>query len=962
MLRLTNITKNYVTATETVAALRGVSLSFRKNEFVSILGPSGCGKTTLLNLIGGLDRYTGGDLSIGGRSTAEFTDRDWDVYRNHRVGFIFQSYNLIPHQTILQNVELALTIAGVEREERIRRAKETLDRVGLAGMYSKRPNQLSGGQCQRVAIARALVNDPEILLADEPTGALDTVTSGQIMDLIREIAGERLVIMVTHNPELAEQYSTRIVRLLDGLVIEDTNPFSAEDEIAETEADAAKELEAMAAAEAELIEAGADERTVKKAMRKKREKAKMSFFTAFRLSARNLLSKRRRTALVGFAGSIGIIGIALVLALSAGIRGYVASMQDDMLSGNPIEINQTAYDLSALTAMMTTGEKVDVIKNPNHVYVNSLIEYLAKTAETMDNLMIRNELSREYTEYVLSMPEEYRAAIKVDYGIDLTHSIYTSVERTDGSVDHPSVTALTSAYTSMIGATRFAEFSTYATSLGHLMAEAPNNPDYLLAQYDVLSGKLATERNEVMLVVSKETELTDLVLAKLGYYTDEEFLNLLYDATGEDDKYDPDLRRPEFSYEELLSKEFVFYPNDVIFKDDPIPGSATYSYLPTSDERLELLPGAEEPVNTGMSEEDRAKGLPLKVVGILRPKEEISFGCLSSGLYYTQALAEYAREVNSESEIVSLLKSEGRDAIYGGTGKLEITENSAIPFNIGVSYKYEFLDPRTGTYSGATGFVGSSLFASGDISSMMGGMMGGGSDSDASEDEGTNMPDNVSFDNPLALVTLSIEALGGAETPSSFTIYPTSFEEKDFVTAWLDKWNEEGSITLQDGTVLELKDRPNVTYTDTLSMIIAIIDSMIDVVSTALIVFTSVSLVVSTVMIGILTYVSVVERIKEIGVIRSLGGRKRDVRHLFNAETFIIGFLAGLIGVVVTALLALLINLLIKVLADITVTAYLPIGQAIFLIALSVGLTLISGLIPASAAARQDPVNALRTE
>ena len=344
MLRLDGITKNYFTATETVAALRGVSLAFRKNEFVSILGPSGCGKTTLLNIIGGLDRYTDGNLFIGGRPTAEFGDREWDVYRNHRVGFIFQSYNLIPHQTILQNVELALTIAGIGREERVRRAKETLDRVGLAGMYHKRPNQLSGGQCQRVAIARALVNDPEILLADEPTGALDTVTSGQIMDLIREIAGERLVIMVTHNPELAEQYSTRIVRLLDGLVIEDTNPFAAEDEIAECEATAAAERAADELAEQELIAAGATEREVKRAARRRREKAKMSFFTAFRLSARNLLSKRRRTALVGFAGSIGIIGIAMVLAISAGISGYIVSMQDDMLSGNPITSTQSAYD------------------------------------------------------------------------------------------------------------------------------------------------------------------------------------------------------------------------------------------------------------------------------------------------------------------------------------------------------------------------------------------------------------------------------------------------------------------------------------------------------------------------------------------------------------------------------------------------------------------------------------------
>ncbi|MBR5144278.1 MAG: ABC transporter ATP-binding protein, partial [Clostridia bacterium] len=362
MLELRNIKKDYVTSSETVNALRGVDIVFRDKEFVSILGPSGCGKTTLLNIVGGLDRYSSGDLVINGISTKLYRDRDWDVYRNHRVGFIFQSYNLIPHQTVLGNVELALTIAGIDKEERIRRAKAALDKVGLSDQYYKRPNQLSGGQCQRVAIARALVNEPEILLADEPTGALDTVTSVQIMELIREIAGERLVIMVTHNPELAEQYSTRIVRLLDGNIIEDSNPVGEEEYKTLTEVEAAKE---QAKSEPKA--------------KKQKEKAKMSFFTAFRLSARNLISKKGRTAMVGFAGSIGIIGIALVLAFSAGIKGYIASMQDDMLSGNPITIKQTAFDMGAITDMMKTEDKVEIIKNPSYVYISSVIEQLIKT-------------------------------------------------------------------------------------------------------------------------------------------------------------------------------------------------------------------------------------------------------------------------------------------------------------------------------------------------------------------------------------------------------------------------------------------------------------------------------------------------------------------------------------------------------------------------------------------------------
>lgn len=993
MLRLEAITKNYFTATETVHALRGVSLSFRKNEFVSILGPSGCGKTTLLNLIGGLDRYTGGDLFIGGRSTRDFTDRDWDVYRNHRVGFIFQSYNLIPHQTILQNVELALTIAGIDREERIRRAKKTLDRVGLCGMYAKRPNQLSGGQCQRVAIARALVNDPEILLADEPTGALDTVTSGQIMDLIREIAGERLVIMVTHNPELAEQYSTRIVRLLDGQVIEDTNPLSPEEEIAECRATAEQEAARDAAEEAALRAEGKAEKEIRRATRKRREKAKMSFFTAFRLSARNLLSKRRRTALVGFAGSIGIIGIAMVLALSAGIRGYVASMQDDMLSGNPITITKTTYDLSAITSMMDTGDKIGLVRNPNRVYVNSLIEYLAETTEAMENLMVHNDLTKEYTDYVLSMPEEYRAAIKVNWGMDLAPSIYTSLTRVDGTTAHPSVTSLTAAYTSMIEATEFRQFASYATSLGQLMAEAPDNPDYLLSQYDLLGdgSRLATAKDEVMLVVSPNTELTDIVLAKLGYFTEAEFLNLVRNAT-DSDKYDAALRKPEFTYDELLGKELTFYPNDAIYEKRTLTADDLPEAMrPMASFILPMLNGFLDgqlyDYAGDASEATEQDGkVTLRVVGILRPKEEISFGCLSSGLYYTKALADHARSVNKTSAISEAVAKLGDTGLTGGAATLDLSKlgnpalTGAIDLPFGISYTYRYADPESGELiGGKRGYVGSSILASMDLSDMMGGMMGGGTQggTQGGSQGGTAPASPISFANPYSLVSLSLADVGGAETPESFTIYPTDFEMKDRVTEWLDAWNrteqknEDGSktdlpltYTNANGEAVTIAgaDRSSVTYTDTLSLVINLINSMIDVVSTALIAFTSVSLVVSTVMIGILTYVSVVERIKEIGVIRSLGGRKRDVRHLFNAETFIIGFLAGLIGVVVTALLAILVNVLIKVLADVTVTAYLPWHQAILLIALSVGLTLISGLIPASAAARKDPVNALRTE
>ena len=511
MLALKKIRKNYLTASETVQALKGIDLFFRDHEFVSILGPSGCGKTTLLNIIGGLDHYTSGDLVINGKSTKSYRDKDWDVYRNHRIGFIFQSYNLIPHQTVLGNVELALTIAGIGKSERIQRAKAALDKVGLSGQYYKKPNQLSGGQCQRVAIARALVNDPEILLADEPTGALDSVTSVQIMDLIREISKERLVIMVTHNPELAKLYSTRIINLRDGLVISDSDPMTK------------REIAEEAKAEAQAIKASRRQKRKKGA----KESAKMSFFTAFRLSARNLISKKGRTTMVGIAGSIGIIGIAMVLAFSAGIKGYVASMQDDMLSGNPITITETAYDLDALTGMMDTNDKIDFVKEAEKVYINSLIEYFAKMNSSINSMLIKNDINENYINYLKAMPKEYYAAMMLGYGIDMSNNIFTDFkEERSGESENISITALTNIYTSILGKTEFADLAGYATSIIPSFAEAPNNTDYISSQYQV-HGEIADDKNEIMIVLDSRSRLTDLLLARLGYYTQEEFLNII---------------------------------------------------------------------------------------------------------------------------------------------------------------------------------------------------------------------------------------------------------------------------------------------------------------------------------------------------------------------------------------------------------------------------------------------------
>ncbi len=958
MLQLKNIRKDYVTASETVNALKGVTISFRQREFVSILGPSGCGKTTLLNIIGGLDHYTSGDLVINGRSTESYSDRDWDVYRNHRVGFIFQSYNLIPHQTVLGNVELALTIAGIGKEERVERAKRALDRVGLAGQYYKRPNQLSGGQCQRVAIARALVNDPEILLADEPTGALDTHTSVQIMDLIKEISGERLVIMVTHNPELAEKYSTRIVRLLDGNLTEDSNPMTDAEEAAELAAQRAAE---DAEREAFLAASEAEQKRIKKERKKRREKAKMSFFTAFRLSARNLLSKKGRTTMVGIAGSIGIVGIAMVLAFSAGIKGYVAAMQDDMLSGNPITITETAYDMEAISKMMNDSMGEDTVREEHKVYIDSMIEYIAKMTEFSNAFFIKNEITREYVEYVRNMPKEYYNAMTFGYGLDLTHSIYTSFVHDDGNgnevTDRISIAALTSMYTSVLEETEYSSYARYITQIVPSFRQAPNNPDYIRSQYTVY-GEVADEYDEVMLVLNGNQELSDVLLARLGIYSEAEFYNLVYKnaskptdeelAAGEFDLttlYNPEIDVESFDYDYLLSEDvsFVWYPNDQIYtanKGITMPDGSVINTNPFSYHHN--------------AKDISGEGVTLRISGILIANEGTNFGCLSSGIYYTEELTDYILAANSSSEIVEYVKDKGAitSMNYGG-----------MPVGIYYNYQYKHISPTVkddGTeeiLGTDMSFVGESL----GMDDIMGSMAQGGSGGSSGGSGGTGGT-GIDAGALAQMKTVSARMLGGDDVANSISIYPISFDSKDLATNYLDAWNDDKISITVDGVEYAGDGRANVTYTDTLEIIITMINTMIDVISYALIAFTSISLVVSTVMIGIITYVSVVERIKEIGVIRSLGGRKKDVSNLFIAETFIIGLLAGIIGVLFTYFASLIANMILHPLINYPNIAALPVSQAVLLILLSVGLTLVSGLIPASSAAKKDPVVALRTE
>jgi len=923
MLRLEKITKVYGSGDNKVHALKGVSVAFRKNEFVSILGHSGCGKTTLLNIIGGLDKYTDGNLFIDDISTKKYKDRDWDRYRNERIGFVFQSYNLIPHQTVLGNVELALTISGITKKERVKRAKEALEKVGLKGQFNKKPNQLSGGQCQRVAIARALVNDPEILLADEPTGALDTETSVQIMDLIKEIAKERLVIMVTHNPELANQYSTRIINLKDGEIVGDTMPFSVEEE--------KEELALIKKENEEKLEKLKEIGLTNNKVKKSHSKAKMSFFTAFRLSAQNLITKKGRTVTVGIAGSIGIIGIALVLAISAGIKNYVASIQDDMLSGNPIQISDTAYDLTSFMEMTSTEEKVDIVKNPNSVYINSLLERIAKEAESLESIVYTNDLDENYIEYLKEMPKDYYSAMIFDYGLNLGNNIYLDFESEDGTVN-VSYNVLHTMYTALLSNTAFSDYTSYVSMLTNSFKLAPDNDDYILSQYDVLDGKIATEANEIMLVVDSETQVSDILLAELGYYSQDEFLNLAYYAA-EDELYDESIYKYQFSYDELLGKTFVWHSNDAIFTSTgELSNPFTYTAYGTDIE----------------NDED---AMTLTVVGILQPKEEISYGCLTSGVYYTSELAEYIVEKNKDSEIVEYAKSLGTDT-YTSTSYMGV--NTGITYD----YSYTYLDV---TYSDLVGFVGStdqtaaflSMYSSGASSSKT-------SSSDISDYTSSGDIDYSAY-TTMSYYTLSLRELGGESVPNTISIYPVDFDNKDLVTDYLDAWNEDKDIVV-NGVTLTKEDRLEVHYTDVLSLIITIINTMVNVISYGLIAFTSISLVVSTVMIGIITYVSVVERIKEIGVIRSLGGRKKDVSHLFNAETFIIGLLSGLIGIGFTYLVSIPINAVIKSLTGISGIAALPVNQAVILVILSIVLTLISGLMPARSAAKKDPVVALRTE
>ena len=997
MLELKNIVKDYINGDNVTHALKGLTVSFRKNEFVSILGPSGCGKTTTLNIIGGLDRYTSGDLLIEGKSTKDYSDRDWDTYRNHSIGFVFQTYNLISHLSILGNVELALTIGGLSKKERIEKSLEALQKVGLGDIAKKRPNQLSGGQMQRVAIARALVNDPEILLADEPTGALDSETSVQILDLLKEVASDRLVIMVTHNPDLAQKYSSRIIEMKDGEIIKDSNPY---------------------------LEVKKEEPRKDEAKRK----AKMSLPTAFSLSARNLISKAKRTALVCFAGSIGIIGVSTVLAVSTGVTSYVTNMQDDMLSGNPVTISKNSLDLSAMMEASNTLNRATAL-NESHkdgtIDVDYFIKYLAEQRDNLSSYAVKNDITKEYTYFIDGMPKEYYGTMLKDYGINSKLNLFTNVKFTlpkDGkeeieNIDHVSLQYVIDAYTAIVKQTAFGEFSDMIKLFTDAVKVAPADNDYILSQYDILSGDIAEKEDEMMIVVSKDEKLRDIFLGQVGYYSQDEFVEVI-NRYAQGLKIEP-LKKDYFTYQELLGKKFYYHANDEVFTENHCFDEIDFDSYKTmiamaiakqiAEERGDKIPTAAD-IEKGNAQADEiitqlknfkmmtpykykgsfikdeeSNGKEIKITGILKPKDNVEYGCLKSGFLISNKFQEKLLNDGLKSKITAKLNQIKAD--------YENDTSSFKGFMTPLEYKFAYDDPlnpdvdpelvdvrlpklKAGMSMEVisenikellhflTNTPGSAISVV-DLSNA-GGLM-------SNSVIQTLFGDRYSID---AQLSTALSSVGGNEIPTLISIYPRSFDDKYLVTDYLDRWNSEARISIEDkdGNIITTYSkndshvkpggyvRQDIKYTDNLEVIINLINMMIQIITIALVAFTSLSLVVSTVMIGIITYVSVVERVKEIGIIRSLGGRKHDVSNLFNAETFMIGLTSGLFGIAITYSICAILNIIITSLAsNVGAIIILPWHYALIIVGISILLTLISGLVPARIAAHKDPVVALRT-
>lgn len=869
MLQLKNITKDYLSGDMKVQALKGINLEFRKSEFVSILGQSGCGKTTMLNIIGGLDRYTSGDLIINGKSTKQFKDKEWDAYRNYSVGFVFQNYNLIPHQTVLSNVELALTLSGVSKKERRHKAIKALERVGLKDQIHKKPNQMSGGQMQRVAIARALVNDPDIILADEPTGALDTETSVQIMNLLKEISENKLIIMVTHNPELAEKYSSRIVKILDGKIVDDSNPFTEEDRKKENN----------------VAKAG---------------KTSMNYLTALSLSLNNLMTKKGRTFLTAFAGSIGIIGIALILSLSNGVQKYIQKVQEDTLSSYPITIQEETVDIASMMTSMMEEENQQTNHEEGKIYSRNI---MGNMLSSLSSKLKTNNLEefKKYIETENSTIKDNSNAIQYSYDLDL--NLYK--EDTESGVVQVNPSTVMSGLGMAPDKKSQSESSSsmFSMSFGStdVWRELLDNRELLNSQYDVIAGKMPEKYNEVVLMVDENNEISDYTLYSLGMRDQSELKAIMASLQKGEEVAKKEVA--EYTYDDLLKLSYKLLLNTDYYE------KANGIWVDKS--------GDQEYVKAKLAQAES-----IKVVGIIRPKPESNIADTSGEIGYTKELTEYVINKVNESEIVKQQKNNPEINVFTGMKFKDESEINQSNSN----FDYNALSPEQKAYMASL-----------------------------SQEELANLMTTYANNNNATYEKV-LEQLGSVnlDKPSTINIYPKDFASKDNIQKAIEEYNNNQRNAGKEENVIE--------YSDMMGILMSSVTVIVNIISYVLIAFVSISLVVSSIMIGIITYISVLERTKEIGILRAIGASKKDISRVFNAETLIVGLVAGLLGIGVTLLINIPINAIIKALSDVPGIASLPVAGGITLVVISVVLTVIAGLIPSKVASKKDPVEALRSE
>lgn len=863
MLELKKITKTYVSGEEKVEALKGVDISFRESEFVSILGQSGCGKTTLLNIIGGLDRYTSGDLIINGKSTKEFKDRDWDAYRNYKVGFVFQSYHLIGHQSVLSNVELALTISGVSKKERKQRAIKALEEVGLKDQIHKKPNQLSGGQMQRVAIARALVNNPDIILADEPTGALDTKTSIQIMEILKEISKDKLIIMVTHNPELAEQYSSRIIKILDGKIIDDSNPIQ--------------------------------EKTKEKQEEGKFKRTSMKFFTALRLSLNNLMTKKGRTILTSFAGSIGIIGIALILAISTGVQNYISRVEEETLSSYPITIEEATIDMGSMIESMMGDIDPETEREEGKVYSSDIMDQMMSTISSKVETNNLKEL-KKYIEDTDNEIKNNSNAIQYEYNLKV-NLYHPDTSEAIVRVNPSTVMDAMGMGEMMSARNNSSMMSIGMVSTTDVWTELLDNQELLKSSYDLLAGNWPKAYNEVVLIVGKDNEISDYTLYSLGLKDQKELEeNMKKIQKGEMVEKS---KETSYTYEELLQLSYKLLLNsDYYTKENGI-------WINKSEE--------EEFMRNKVQEAEE-----VKVVGIIRQNEQSVAQGTSSMIGYTKDLKEYVINKSNQAEIVKEQKENEEINVFSGLAFPKEGEEG--------TFDYQSLSTEQK--------MAMSRLSSEQIADLM----------------------NAYTENKNASYEKNLDKLSAIdlESPSAINIYPKDFEAKDKIAEAIENYNQKQK---EEG-----KEENTINYTDVVGIMMKSVSQIINTISYVLIAFVAISLIVSSIMIGIITYISVLERTKEIGILRAIGASKKDISRVFNAETLIVGLISGLIGIGITILLTIPINQVIYALTNVKVVTAVPLGAGITLVVISVVLTIIAGLIPSKMASKKDPVIALRTE